>query len=92
LVAENFPDAIQILDWYHAVAYLTPVAQALFDDNLNQTAWITSMKKHLWFSRTQTVIDSCFALADHPTASDPATKVATYFHNNLARMAYAYFT
>ncbi len=91
LVAENFPKAIQILDWYHAVAYLTPVAHALFDDSGRQTEWMAMMKEHLRFSRTQAVIDSCLALADHTTASEAATKAATCFHNNLARMDYAHF-
>ncbi len=91
LIEENFPQAIQILDWYHAVEYLTPVAQALFDEQDKQTAWIATMKEHLWFSRTQTVIDACLPLDDHPAASEPATKAATYFHNNRSRMDYALF-
>ncbi|NIQ11193.1 MAG: ISKra4 family transposase [Gammaproteobacteria bacterium] len=91
LIDENFPEAIQILDWYHAVEYLTPVAHALFHDEDKQTAWMTTMKEHLWFSRTQTVIDVCSALANHANASDPAAKAATYFQNNLARMDYAHF-
>lgn len=91
LVEENFPKAIQILDWYHAVEYLTPVAQALFSEKEKQTAWLSTMKEHLWFSRTQTVIDACLALADHLTASDLAIKAATYFQNNFARMDYAFF-
>lgn len=91
LIEENFPEAIQILDWYHAVEYLTPIAQSLFRDAASQTDWITTMKEHLWFSRTQTAIDNCLALADHATASEPATKAASYFQNNLTRMDYALF-
>ena len=63
LIGENFPQAIQILDWYHAVEYLTPVAQALFPEKEEQAAWIATMKEHLWFSRTQTVIDCCLDLS-----------------------------
>ena len=91
LVEENFPEAIQILDWYHAVEYLTPVAQALFKDLDKQTEWLATMKEHLWFSRTQTVIDICRTLANEPSAAEPSAKAATYFQNNLARMDYAYF-
>jgi hypothetical protein len=91
LVEENFPEAIQILDWYHAVEYLTPVAQALFKEVDKQTEWLAIMKEHLWFSRTQVVIDICEALANEPCTSEPAAKAATYFQNNLARMDYAYF-
>ena len=63
LIEENFPEAIQILDWYHAVEYLTPVAHALFKEEEKQTEWLATMKEHLWFSRTHTVIDLCATLA-----------------------------
>jgi hypothetical protein len=91
LIAENFPDAIQILDWYHAVEYLTPIAQALYKDEDQQTEWLETMKEHLWSSRTQTVIDSCLPLAKQAATAEPAAKAATYFQNNLARMDYAHF-
>lgn len=91
LVEENFPQAVQILDWYHAVEYLTPVAQALFPASDQQKDWLDTMKTHLWFSRTQAVIDRCLALRDHPTASEAAAAAATYFQNNMARMDYAHF-
>lgn len=91
LVDENFPEAVQILDWYHAVEYLTPIAQALFHQEEQQTAWIEAMKEHLWHSRTQTVIDCCREFSNHAAAAEPAAKAATYFQNNLARMDYAHF-
>jgi len=91
LIEDNFPEAIQILDWYHAVEYLTPIAQALFAEEDTQSAWLTTMKEHLWHSRTQLVIELCTALADHATAAEPAATAATYFQNNLARMDYAHF-
>ena len=72
LIEENFPQAVQILDWYHAVEYLTPVAQALFKGEDQQAVWLTLMKEHLWLSRTQTVIDACLALAGHSAASGAA--------------------
>lgn len=91
LVEENFPQVVQILDWYHAVEYLTPVAQTFFHDEDKQREWVTTMKEHLWFSRTQTVIEACLALTNSASVADPAAKAATYFQNNLARMDYAYF-
>ena len=91
LIAENVPDAIQILDWYHAVEYLTPIAQALYKDEDQQTEWLDTMKEHLWSSRTQTAIDRCLLLAKQAATAEPAAKAATYFQNNLARMDYAHF-
>lgn len=33
LVELKFPQAVQIVDWYHAVKYLTPTADAIYDDH-----------------------------------------------------------
>lgn len=91
LVKENFPQAVQILDWYHAVEYLTPIAHALFTEEEKQDAWIADMKTHLWFGRTQTVIDACLALTEHPQAAPFALAAVTYYTNNIHRMDYVYF-
>lgn len=91
MVADNFPQAIQILDWYHAVEYLTPIAHALFADEEKQKAWRAKMETHLWFSRTQTVIDACLALSEHPQAAPFASAAATYYANNIDRMDYVHF-
>jgi hypothetical protein len=55
IVAENFPQAVQILDWYHALEYLTPIAHALFAQEERQNAWLEEMKTHLWFSGTPAI-------------------------------------
>jgi hypothetical protein len=88
LVAENFPHAVQILDWYHAVEYLTPIAHALFQEEAQRDTWLEDMTAHLWFSRTQLVIDICLDLHDHPQAGEYAQTAATYYHNNISRMDY----
>lgn len=91
LVAENFPHAVQILDWYHALEYLTPIAHARFTEDEKRSIWLEEMKTHLWFSRTQTVIDACLELCSHPQAAVPAAAAVTYYTNNLRRMDYVYF-
>jgi len=88
VVTENFPKAVQILDWYHAVEYLTPIAHALFQEKTQRDDWLEEMTAHLWFSRTQQVIDTCLELADHPQASEAAQAAATYYANNIDRMDY----
>lgn len=89
LVALNFPQAVQIVDWYHAVAYLTPIAAALYADPQEAEAWRERMVAHLWHSDIDAVIATCRALQDHPTAADAATKAVTYYENNKQRMDYA---
>lgn len=91
LVESNFPEAVQIVDWYHAVAYLTPIATALHDSAAEAELWRQSMANHLWHSQTEEVISICLELADHSQAGPEALTAATYFHNNKQRMDYAYY-
>jgi hypothetical protein len=91
LVGENFPHAVQILDWYHAVEYLTPIAHALFSEDEKRKAWVAEMETHLWFSRTQIVIDACLELCENPQTAVPASAAVTYYTNNLNRMDYVHF-
>ena len=48
LVDQHFPQAIQILDWFHATEYLYPVAKAAFTAEADQMAWTERMKQALW--------------------------------------------
>lgn len=89
LVELNFPQAVQIVDWYHAVKYLTPIADAIYDDEKEREAWRERMATKLWESDIDEVIDTCQALTDHPEAGEGARKAATYYENNKQRMDYA---
>ena len=89
LVALNFPHAVQIVDWYHAVEYLTPIATALYADEQEAEAWRQRMCTKLWESDIDEVIATCQALLDHDQAGEPARKAATYYQNNKRRMDYA---
>ena len=88
IVAENFPQAVQILDWFHACEYLMPVAKAAFDNEERQDEWVRTTKTALWEGRLDEAIDACWAVADARREEDPAAKAATYFENNRERMDY----
>ncbi len=52
-----FPNAVQIVDWYHASEYLTPIAEAAFGTNTPQAhEWLTQARTELWEERIQDVI------------------------------------
>jgi transposase len=48
LIAHYFPEAIQIADWYHAVEYLTPIAEAVFAAEDQRREWRQKVKDWLW--------------------------------------------
>jgi Uncharacterised protein family (UPF0236) len=89
LVKQYFPDAVQIVDWYHACQYLHPVAEALLLSEEEQNNWITQMKTLLWNGEVEDVIQKCRTLLDQVGYS--ADRLISYYTNNLERMRYANF-
>lgn len=92
LVEQYFPQATQIVDWYHASQYLTPIAEAAFGPSTPQAQqWLTQTRTDLWEGRIQDVIQAC-RLGLRRTASRPfAQKAITYYTHNEKRMDYARF-
>jgi len=88
LVSHYFPDAIQIVDWYHACAYLTPIAEAVFSQNDQQQTWLHKVKGWLWKGKTRKVIRACQRYLHHPSAAQAAQRALTYYTNNQHRMNY----
>ena len=88
LVDLHFPHAIQIVDWFHACAYLLPVAQLVTADETQQQQWVADVKSALWQGHLDEVIAACAALVDPARPDDPAQKALTYYTNNQHRMDY----
>lgn len=88
LVAEQYPHAIQIVDWFHACQYLALVAQAVFFATEERVNWVEDRQTALWNGDLDAVIAACRALIDPNREDDPAHKAVTYFTNNRHRMDY----
>ena len=86
----QFPEAIQIVDWFHACEYLLPVAQQAFDKQTQRQAWLQTTRDALWQGDLETVIKACEAhIQPHlPAKEDAAQHAVTYYTNNQHRMAY----
>lgn len=89
IVEQHFPQAVQIVDWYHACQYLAPVAQAAFETDEEQTLWIEQTKAALWEGRLDVVISACQSLVNPNRSDDPARRAVTYYSNNRHRMDYS---
>lgn len=90
LVDLPFPQAIQIVDWFHACEYLAPVAKHAFKNSTQQDDWIRNVRDKLWLGKLDEVIAAC---QEHVqphcnTEDDPAQQAVTYFTNNRQRMDY----
>jgi len=89
LVSHYFPNAVQIVDWYHACEYLTPIADAVFSHEDDWKDWLQKVKDWLWNGDLKQVIRACRQFLNHNLAADPAQRAVTYFTNNQHRMDYA---
>lgn len=87
LVKHYYPQAVQIVDWYHAADRLKRVAQAAFANAAAQVAWLDQVTEDLWQGRVPSVILACQTLKSCEVAQD----AVTYFINNEPRMRYDRF-
>ena len=88
LIEEHYPQAIQIVDWFHACEYLEPVALASFSDPTRQRAWLEETTTALWNGNLDAVIAACQKQVTPGRDPDPAQTAVTYFTNNRQRMDY----
>ena len=59
LHGEHFPDAVLIIDWYHAAEHLWRSAKAIFPTSPAQhTEWLETHKTHLWNGQVRRVIEA----------------------------------
>ena len=89
IVERYYPHAIQIIDWYHACEYFTPIAEAVFSQEAERKNWLQTIKDWLWAGQTDKVIQACQVYTQHALAADAAQRAMTYFTNNAHRMKYA---
>jgi len=89
IVQQHFPNAVQILDWYHAFSYVQAVAQGAFPDELERVHWLEQQRHHLWHGRRSLVFRACRQCT--PLAADAVNKALTFFANQRSRMHYGRF-
>lgn len=88
LVQEHYPEAVQIVDWFHASEYIAPVAHTAFSDLDKREDWIKQVRTDLWEGRLDAVLAAFDDFTDHKQAAETAKKAFTYFTNNRHRMNY----
>jgi hypothetical protein len=92
LIERYFPQAVQIVDWYHASEYLAPIAEAAFGrETPAYQVWLEQVRTQLWEGQIDDLIHDCQLLAAIPAAASAIQNAVTYFSNNQKRMDYARF-
>lgn len=88
LITHYYPQAVQIVDWYHALEHLEKIAAMAFAPGPKRDAWLETVTEVLWNGQVQDVIRTCQDLAVH---CEPVQAEVSYFVNNAERMDYARF-
>lgn len=84
LVADLFPDSVQIVDWYHATEYLARAAEALFPTDADAAQrWQTQRRDDLFLGQIHKITE--------PLERAGLTTQADYFHKHARRMQYHEF-
>jgi hypothetical protein len=92
MIERYYPDATQILDWYHASQYLYKIADEAFEiESEDYDQWIEKVKTLLWEGRIHQLISECERFLDKSATSTVAGAAITFYTNNIDRMDYARF-
>jgi hypothetical protein len=93
LVAEHFPGAIQIVDFYHACQHLWEVARRLHPNNEgSQKTWMKIHQKLLEKGKIEKLVLSLRSIdAENPDVAEKIRTEADYFARNAERMRYPQF-
>jgi hypothetical protein len=84
-VEDAYPQAISILDYYHAAEHLHGFAEKHFKDEKRRTRWTEKQKELLLNSKVRTVIKNIKKLSD----SQEALQLIDYYEANQQRMDYS---
>jgi hypothetical protein len=87
---EYFPNAIRILDWYHAVDHLWTTAHALFGEKNEMKCrnWIEPLKQLLWDGKVDEVIKELIRLGNITKKQTPIWQLHGYLVSNKDSMKY----
>lgn len=84
-IEDAFPDAISILDYYHAIEHLHQFADSFFNEKEEAKKWAEEQKELLLSSNVKQVINNIEAVAPRNVA---AKNLISYYQTNSNRMDY----
>jgi len=85
-IADNYPEAISILDYFHACEYLYKFAEIFFTDKMEKEIWCKQQEQLLKQSKVSDVIAEIEKIGG--TKIEEGLKVINYYKNNADRMDY----
>lgn len=90
-VEENYPDSIQILDYYHCTEKLHEFAGEAIKDKKARKGWVKQQEKLLNEDQVEQVIENIKQLKCQGKGVELQRSLLTYYENNMKRMRYKSF-
>lgn len=89
ITRENFPDATQIVDWFHAAEKIWHIGKQTMGDKQEREKWVENRLEDLWWGRL-TAVNSELEKVDTSKAIDPddIEMSVGYFQRQQDRMKY----
>lgn len=88
-IDDAYPEAIQILDWFHAVEHLGEFAKEFFGEEEQKNIWMKEQKDLLWDSKIDIVIQHIESLrTSRKKVRTKKKELLKYFKSNKDRMDY----
>ncbi len=88
-VAQHYPFATQILDWYHALGHLHDLAKVCFSGQASYDLWVCEQEQLLKDGQVGQVLENIESL--DPNTKDQRhrqSQLITYYTENMSRMDY----
>lgn len=87
-IEDAYPDATQVLDFYHACEHLCDFAKEYFDDEVQKNDWVDKQKSLLFDSGVQQVIANIELLPVKRRKAKIRSELLHYYQTNKDRMDY----
>ena len=88
-IGQAYPEAIQILDWYHAIEHLNDFAKSYFKEEKQRKKWVKKQKEQLHQSHTEQVLKAISDLKCKTKYNKEAQRqLLQYYQENKCRMDY----
>lgn len=87
-----FPQARQVLDYYHCAQYVHKIATAQYGPTVQAQEWVEATMTRLYFGKVQAVLRGLRRM--RPTSDDAAKAITNgweYLHTHRGRTAYRHF-
>ena len=88
---QNYPESIQIVDYYHSKEHLCEFAKLYYKDDKQRHKWIEKYSEMMLTKGIDSVIEELKKLPKHPKTTGKRNTLINYYQRNKDRMQYHHY-